>query len=99
MRSIGTPTCVAMSRFSRTVRLGKMPRPSGTVQMPIRARSSADAPVTMAPSKQTAPLFGAKVPAHTLSIVVLPPPFGPSSAMTDPAATSRLTPWTTSIGP
>ena len=46
MRSIGTPTWVAMRRFSRTVRLGKIPRPSGTVQMPRRARSSADDRVT-----------------------------------------------------
>ena len=76
-----------------------MPRPSGTVQIPSRARPSADLDVTTAPSKQTSPLFGARVPAQMLSIVVLPPPFGPSSAITDPAATSRLTPWTTSIGP
>ena len=29
MRSIGTPTCVAMRRFSRTLRLGKIPAPLG----------------------------------------------------------------------
>ncbi len=29
------------------------------------------------------------MPEQTLSIVVLPPPFGPSSAITDPAATSK----------
>jgi hypothetical protein len=67
--------------------------------MPLRDRPSADIEVTTAPSKQTSPALGARVPAQTLSIVVLPPPFGPSSAITDPAATSRLTPCTTSIGP
>ena len=34
-RLIGTPTCVAMKRFSRTVRFGNMLRPSGMVQMPF----------------------------------------------------------------
>ena len=99
IRSIGTPTWVAIRRFSRTLRLGKMPRPSGTVQMPLRARSSADILVTTVPSKRTSPPLGVRVPAQTLSSVVFPPPFGPSNAITDPAATSRLTPWTTSTGP
>ena len=96
---MGTPTWVAIRRFSRTVRFGKIPRPSGTVQMPRRARSSAETRVTVAPSKHTSPPLGTRVPAHTLSSVVLPPPLGPRRATTDPAGTSRLTPWTTSIGP
>ena len=50
MSLILCPLKVAMSRFSRTVRLGKMPRPSGMVHSPARANAPADAPVTSRPA-------------------------------------------------
>ena len=57
---------VAMRRFSRTVRFGKMPRPSGTRHSPARARSSARAPLTRRPATRTSPPVGGCRPARTL---------------------------------
>ena len=54
----GAPAYVTMRRFSRTVRLGKMPRPSGIVHTPIRASASGLAPFTWRPSTCTHPAVG-----------------------------------------
>ncbi len=55
-----------MSRFSRTVRFGKIPRPSGMRHTPARARRSALDPVTSWPSISTAPPVGRTSAAHDL---------------------------------
>ena len=79
-----TPAKVTMRRFSRTVRFGKMPRPSGMVHTPIRASASGATPFTWRPPMWTHPAVAASWPLATLSVVVLPPPLGPSSATTAP---------------
>ena len=88
-----------MSRFSRTVRFGKMPLPSGIVVTPLRARSSALTPVTSRPASSTDPEVGGISPHATCSVVDLPAPLGPSSATTVPGATARSTPCSTSMDP
>ena len=54
-------------------------------------RSAAAAKVTSAPPNSTRPASGNSRPAITRSNVVLPEPEGPSSAMSSPGRTSRLT--------
>jgi hypothetical protein len=44
-----------------------------------------------APSTWTVPAVGARNPSRISIVVVLPAPFGPSSAVTCPEATSKLT--------
>ena len=51
------------------------------------------------PPMVTVPLSGRSKPARTLSSVVLPLPDGPSTAVKDPAGTSRWTPVKTRWGP
>ena len=43
------------------------------------------------PSTRTAPAVGAWKPSRISIVVVLPAPFGPSSAVTSPAAAVKLT--------
>ena len=91
------PVKVIISRLSRTERLGNTPRPSGIRHTPARARSRAGAPVTSRPPSSSRPERSGWTPAATRSVVVLPAPFGPSSATTWPAATLRSTPCRTEI--
>src|SRR4051794_27569048 len=88
-----------MRRFSFTVRFGKMPRPSGIVHTPMRASASVPAPFTCRPAMCTQPAVGVICPLITFSVVVFPPPFGPSRATTLPTGTTRSTPWSTSMRP
>ena len=88
-----------MLRFSATVRLGKTPRPSGTVHRPDLVKRSDDRLVTSWPLKRTVPLVGRSRPEATFNRVDLPAPLGPSRAMTVPAATDRSTPWIASMVP
>jgi hypothetical protein len=76
-----------------------MPRPSGIVQMPMRASASGATPLTWRPSRCTQPAVEASWPLATFKVVVLPPPFGPRSATTEPRGTTRSTPWSTSMRP
>ena len=100
MRAIGTPTCVAMRRFSRTVRFGKMPRPSGTVQMPRRARPSAESLVTTSPSKRTSPRARREGPGADVEHRGLAAPVRSEEGdHGSRSGTRRVTPCTTSIGP
>ena len=98
------------SRFSRTLSDGKMLRPSMTWQMPRRARRLGLTAVTSLPSSSTRPLRGRSSPEAIRMVVLLPAPFGPSSATTEPGGieseTSRRTvvppyppsmPWSSSI--
>jgi hypothetical protein len=89
--------CVAIHRFSLTVRFGNTPRPSGMVHTPMRARSLGEAPVTSWPAIRTSPAVGRTSPAHTLTVVDLPAPFAPSRATTAPGGTVRSTPCSTSM--
>ena len=76
-----------------------MPRPSGIVHSPARASLSEDHPLTLSPRNRTSPLTGDSWPLATFSVVLLPAPFGPSSAYTCPGGMAKLTPCSTSIVP
>ena len=82
-----------------TVRLGKMPRPSGSVHRPARASLSGRMPLTWRPSTWKHPFVGSIWPLATRNVVDLPAPLGPSSASTAPLATARSMPCRTSICP
>ena len=72
----------AMPRLRATVSVGQSRRSSGTQPMPARAISWVGLRVTSRPSNRTAPRRGRVRPRIERSIVVLPAPFGPSSANT-----------------
>src|SRR5206468_803923 len=57
------------------------------------------APFTCSPATCTHPPVAGRRPSITFSVVVLPAPFGPRSANTVPAGTTRFTPCSTSIRP
>ncbi len=82
----------AKVRFSATVRLGKMPRPSGTIARPARDRAEARADVTSAPFNCTLPEAGRNRPASVRSNVVFPMPLRPSRLTVSPGATAKETP-------
>jgi len=88
-----------MARFSRTVRLGKTPRPSGMAHIPALVSFSGDRLPTAWSPIRTSPALGRMRPLTTLSSVDFPAPFGPSSANTLPGGTTRSTPWRTSMRP
>src|SRR6185295_5076403 len=72
------------TRFSRTVRLGKICRPSGTSATPRRAMRSGDMRSVRAPRKEMLPLNGLVRPMIERTVVVLPMPFRPRSVTTSP---------------
>ncbi len=51
------------------------------------------------PATLTSPASGVSSVASTSSAVVLPAPFGPTSAVTWPGGASRSMPWTACTGP
>jgi hypothetical protein len=63
------------------------------------ARSVASRPAVGCPRNCTAPEDGRIKPASMRSVVVLPAPFGPTSAKISPARTSNDTPSTAMRGP
>ena len=77
-----------------------MPRPSGIVHRPSRASRSEDAAVDRA-RRGSAPRrsVGLSRPLATFSVVLLPAPFGPSSAYTVPGGIVMFTPCSTSMLP
>ena len=81
-----------MWRFSSTVSLANTPRPSGTIEMPFDTSKSARVREISSPSKDTVPARGSIKPDMVRSVVVLPAPFEPISAMISPVSTSNDTP-------
>ena len=67
--------------------------------MPMRSRSRAPPVSGSTPSTATVPAVRVRKPSRISTIVVLPAPFGPSSANTSPSAISKLTPRTASSEP
>src|SRR5712691_9284114 len=59
--------------------------------IPRRQRRAAPAVVTSAPRKCTAPAFGCRKPARTLSSVVLPAPLGPTMPTASSPRTAKST--------
>ena len=80
------------SRFSRTVRLGKMRRPSGTWIRPSSTTRAGLAAWMSSPSNRTLPAVCGVMRDKTLLSVDLPAPLLPSRATISPRPTSRLTP-------
>ena len=71
----------------------------GACTIPRRASSKGLRCETSEPSKHTVPPVGRTKPVATRATVVLPAPFAPSSAVTDPARTARDTPNSARNGP
>src|SRR5262249_27649691 len=67
--------------------------------MPIRARHSRPPSLGSVPSTETSPLSHRRYPSRISTVVVLPAPFGPSSANTSPWKISRSTPSTAIVSP
>mmetsp|Transcript_16338 Transcript_16338/g.51125 ORF Transcript_16338/g.51125 Transcript_16338/m.51125 type:complete len:437 (+) Transcript_16338:375-1685(+) len=96
--SLGSMPRIAPYRYrcSRAVRRGKRQFRCG--QTPRRRRTSHGAAAPEMPHTRTSPAVGATRPASIPSVVVLPAPFGPISAVIWPDRRCRLTPSTATIG-
>ena len=90
---------VARRRFSATVRVGYTPRPSGIRQSPRRALTCGFFVVTSSSPSTILPAFARIRPAIVRRSVVLPAPFGPRSAVTDPGAISNPMSFSTTVSP
>ena len=75
-----------------------VPRPSGTWAMPRRATPSGPTRWSERPANRMLP-ERRTVPETARSVVVLPAPFGPSTATTDPSSTASEIPCSTWTGP
>ncbi len=69
-----------------------MPRPSGMYVRPSLRMRCAGLPVMSWPSKKTRPPDGGTRPETVRAKVLFPAPLAPSTASTDPGATSAETP-------
>src|SRR5262249_40933873 len=81
-----------ISRFSRTVMPGKMPRPSGDCETPRITRRSARSRVMSSPLNRMAPEAIGRSPEIARMVVDLPAPLAPINATISPSPTSRLMP-------
>ena len=88
-----------MSTFSRTVRFPNSPSVCGTWEIPSSRISAGGRPWIVAPRKAIVPSRGRSRPLIARSTVDLPAPLGPTMQVTEPASTSRSTPWSTSPAP
>src|SRR5215207_881753 len=79
-----------MRRFSRPVRYASTA--AYWPDRPIRCRTAPACATTSKPATRARPASGASSVARIRTVVVLPAPFGPSSASTLPVASSRSTP-------
>src|SRR4029077_6104637 len=90
---------VGMRRFSRTVRSGKMTRPSGTWVRPSRAIASAGMWSMGWQRRGMLPAAAWRRPLSARSVDDLPAPLGPSRASTSPSATVNERSRTAMISP
>ena len=88
-----------ISRFSSTVILVKMRRPSGTWAMPSSTILWGAVPLIFLSMKSTSPPLGFKRPETVFRMVDFPAPFAPIRVTISPCFTSKLTPLTAWIGP
>src|SRR5689334_6765860 len=79
-------------RFSATVRLSQNDSSWWTIPTPLVSASVGDANRTTAPSIDTLPASGVRIPARIFPSVLLPAPFSPQSAWHVPGAISKVTP-------
>src|SRR5467141_304015 len=78
------------TRFSRTVRLGKICRPSGTSAMPERAMRSGSSRSMRRPRKLIVPPLARVRPMIERTVVVLPMPLRPSRVTASPVLISKF---------
>ena len=83
-----SPTAAPTQAFSSAVEAGKTAVAWSVRTIPRCARRSASSAVTSSPSKTTRPASGGREPARSRSAVVLPEPFGPTTATTRPVGSS-----------
>ena len=79
-------------RLSSTSKVAKTERPSGAWAMPRRTSFQVANPVTSSPANKMRPAVQGTSPVTTRAMVDLPAPFGPTRAVTEPAATDIETP-------
>ena len=79
-------------RLSSTSKVANTERPSGAWATPRRTSLQVGRPVTSSPAKKIRPLVSGTSPVATRAIVDFPAPFGPTSAVTEPAGTDSDTP-------
>src|SRR5579875_130034 len=84
-----------MIRFSMTVNLAKICRPSGERVTPRLTRSAVDSAVMSSPAKRMVPAVGSLRPMMVRSVVVLPAALAPTSEITSPLPTFSETPRST----
>lgn len=89
----------AMRRSSFTDNPGKIPRPSGMYASPNLRMRWAGRSVMFRPSKVARPADGATSPDTARAKVLLPAPFTPKTASTEPGTTSTETPNSAGDGP
>ena len=87
-----------MRRFSSTVSVVKVPRPSGTWAMRSRTTSSVGMPLMSLPSKRTRPSRRTMLQIAR-SVVVLPAPLAPSSVVMPPVSISKPTSYSDCVWP
>src|SRR5438876_8483931 len=76
--------------FSSAVRRSSRPDPS--LSTPVRRRTASPSTDGSMPSTRIRPRSGRRMPLSSRIVVVLPAPFGPSSATTSPGSTRNVTP-------
>jgi len=80
-----------MSRFSWTVRWGKIRRPSGTWEIPRATISWGWRPRRDSPRKRISPPRGGTMPQTDMRVVDFPAPLAPMRVMISPSPTVRDT--------
>src|SRR5207247_5580862 len=88
-----------ISRFSRTVRFGKMFRFCGTYARPSVTSVSGLRPAISIERNWMLPFDGVRMPMIVLINVDLPAPFGPITVTISPLSTVPETPWRISVSP
>src|SRR4029077_8754705 len=76
------------TRFSHAV--SRSSRPAFSVRTPVRRRTSLPSRAGSMPSTRLDPRSGARTPFNSRTVVVLPAPFGPSTARTSPGEASSV---------
>jgi len=88
-----------ISRFSATVRRGKIFRPSGDWTRPSATISCGGSPPMSRPPNRIVPVRARTQPEMVMSVVVLPAPLAPMSVTISPPSTDRLMPCSASMLP
>ena len=87
-----------MRRFSSTVSVVKVPRPSGTWAILSRTISSVAMPLMSLPSNRTEPSVRTML-QMARSVVVLPAPLAPSRVVMPPASIAKPTSYSDWVWP